>query len=502
MSGPSGVATLSRPQASAQADVAHKASHAAPKPAKLTYNNYVALVNGINFLVHNWKQPGPLNVSPSDDKDLIGRHRGLLDAFRTALLAIKTAPLDALKAWERVSHLLRVELGEASSAQLESEVVASTIKQLDYVWTVGFEPAGFGAAVREAKATGGIEAPDMGLMAGKLKKAEAELNQAKELFEASLKIASGTSKLAGLKAPGEIKEIVELVMLPGTIEEKIEYARKHGVAGTAVELVAKVTGATGTLLKNVGEVGEKVVEARKAILLSRNASKKAIEELEQVAGKFQKLAKVAKTIGKAASYAAVIADGIKMVTALRDGDYAEALKAGKDLAIDAAPLLLGEEVAGPLSVTVVVIQAELEAFHLAAEFIRWCKDEMVREAAEDFVKQCDIIAKGGAYDLVAECQILLDYDKASLHDRTMRSATRHAAYVSKGIQALSSHLGDSKHSIGGYPGVVRSLGRAALAAMGVVFDENDGVLLVAQQIADVFHGANQMARYVKATYTN
>jgi hypothetical protein len=149
-----------------------------------------------------------------------------------------------------------------------------------------------------------------------------------------------------------------------------------------------------------------------------------------------------------------------------------------------------------------VIQAELEAFHLAAEFIRWCKDEMVRQAAEDFVKQCDNIAKGGAYDLVAEWQILLDLDKASLHERAMRSATRHAAYVSKGIKALSTHLGPNKNSIGGYPLVVRSLGREAIAAMGIVYDENDGVPLVAQQIAAVFHGANEMARFVKTHYTN
>ena len=297
-----------------------------------------------------------------------------------------------------------------------------------------------------------------------------------------------------------------MVMLPGSIGEKLEYARKHGIAGTAAELLAKVTGATGTLIKNVGEVGEKVIDARKAMLVARGgvkASKEAIEQLEKVGSKFKKLAAAGRAIGTAASYAAVIADGVKLISALSDGDYDEALKAGGDMLVDAAPLLLGEDVAGPLAVVVVLVKAELEAWKLAAAFIRWCKDETVRQAAESFVKQCDIIAKGGAYGLVADCTLLLNASSASVQAIALKKANQEAANVSKGIRALSTHVtSKSKDAIGGYPGVVASLGRPAIAAMGVTFDENDGVLLVATQIADVFHGANEMAKYVKAHYTN
>lgn len=50
--------------------------------------------------------------------------------------------------------------------------------------------------------------------------------------------------------------------------------------------------------------------------------------------------------------------------------------------------------------------------------------------------------------------------------------------------------------------MVASLGRPAIAAMAIVFDANDGVVPVAQQVADLFPGANTMAKYVKEHYTN
>jgi hypothetical protein len=191
-------------------------------------------------------------------------------------------------------------------------------------------------------------------MAEKLTKAEEELKQAKtlqekakeasEVFAKSHKLAGNLGKLAELDAPKEVSKIIDLVMLPGTIEKKLELARQNGIATTAVELLGKITGATGTLVKNVGLVGEKVIEARKAFLLAKDASavsSAAIQELEQAAGSFAKLAKLGKTLGTAASYAAVIADGFKLVSALRDGSFEKALEAAGSLAVDAAPLLLG-----------------------------------------------------------------------------------------------------------------------------------------------------------------
>jgi hypothetical protein len=169
---------------------------------------------------------------------------------------------------------------------------------------------------------------------------------------------------------------------------------------------------------------------------------------------------------------------------------------------DGAPLALGEDLAGPLSIAIIAVKADLEAIRLAA-FIRWCKDEMVRQASLDFVGQCNVIAKGGARSLVADCDLLLNASNPKIQAAALERANREAAKVSKALKDLSSHVTTkAKDAIGGYPPVVAALGRPALTAMAVVYDEKDGVLLVAQQIDDVFKGANAMAKFVKKNYTN
>ena len=494
-----------------------KAHDRAAKTPKETYNNYVALVNGINFLVQHRKKPGKLDVSPSDEQDLLPRHRDVLMEFHSALHLVEDDPDRALTFWDRVLPALTAELKKSLASGFGSADISDATEQLKWVDKYVFVPAAYFAAKRDAKASSGIEAPDAAYMAEKLTKAEEELKQAKtlqekakeasEVFAKSHKLAGNLGKLAELDAPKEVSKIIDLVMLPGTIEKKLELARQNGIATTAVELLGKITGATGTLVKNVGLVGEKVIEARKAFLLAKDASavsSAAIQELEQAAGSFAKLAKLGKTLGTAASYAAVIADGFKLVSALRDGSFEKALEAAGSLAVDAAPLLLGPEVAGPLGVTVLIIQAELEVFRGAAAMIRWCKDETVRKAALDFVQQCTILAENGGYDLVADWVILLDPARSRLHGPTLAMAKKEAAQVSKGLRALSTHLtSTSSDAIGAYPKVVEALGDRARSALNNAYGgDEDMIPMLADQIADVFHGANTMAKYVKETYTN
>ena len=101
-------------------------------------------------------------------------------------------------------------------------------------------------------------------------------------------------------------------------------------------------------MKTVGEIGTKVIEARKAIELAKGATE-VVKQLEGVAANFRKLVKAGEMLGKAPSYAAIIADGFKLVSAVLDNDWSKALSAVTDLAIDAAPLFLGAGVALPLA---------------------------------------------------------------------------------------------------------------------------------------------------------
>jgi hypothetical protein len=152
---------------------------------------------------------------------------------------------------------------------------------------------------------------------------------------------------------------------------------------------------------------------------------------------------------------------------------------------------------------IIVVKAELEAIKLAAAFIRWCKDEMVRQAALDFVNGCNVIANGAARALVADCYLFINATNQKVRDMALAQANREAAKVSKEIGTLSTHVTSrAKNAIGGYPPVVAALGGDAMTAMTVIYDENDGALLVAQQIDIVFKGANAMAKYVGENYRN
>jgi len=484
---------------------------ARPKPAKtgkpppkLGVDQYIALLNGTVQLLADEQQLGSINVDPSDPKDLVAAHRDMLLRLQHALHWVKDSPVEALDLWDKVRSQIAGELGKAVDAGLESGKIAGPLRQLAEAEKERFVPAAYWAAKHKAEGESKLEAPDAAQMAGKFTQAEAELKDADRLFKESLKLTSGLGNLAGLSQPAEVKKIVDLVMTPGTIVEKLEQARKNGIATTAVELVVQVSKATGTLVKTVGQVGTKVIEARKALALANGATKvatDAVKQLEGVAANFQKLVKAGEMIGKAASYAAVIADGFKLVSAVYHGDWSKALSAGKDLAFDAAPLLLGAEVAGPLTVVVGVVQAELEAIRLAAGILRSAKVATVSLAALDFVEQCNVVAKP-ARSLVADCDLMLDESKPpGVREVAERKANGQAATVSNAIRELSSHVSrKSKDAIGGHPELVEALGREAIAAMNL--DWGDNALLVRNQIQDVFHGANQMARFVGEKYKN
>ena len=147
------------------------------------------------------------------------------------------------------------------------------------------------------------------------------------------------------------------------------------------------------------------------------------------------------------------------------------------------------------------MKEELALIRRGAELIRRCKDDTVREAALDFVEQCNVIADK-AFSLVANCDLMLDESKPpGVREIAEREANREAGSISNDIHKLSSHLSDtSEDAIGGHPKVVDALGSEAIAAMNVDWGENP--LLVAQQIKDVFEGANRMAKFVGENYKN
>jgi len=385
----------------------------------------------------------------------------------------------------------------AGLAGISSSELDGPRQQLDYLTNQLFRPGAYHEAKEQARETSDLENPDSAYEKEKAERAEQEFNAALNLLETTKKLGGGIA----MKDPrvGIALELVEVAALKGGLEEKLEYARKHGLAVTAADLTGKLLGATKALVKVSAEVGEKIYEARRAAAAARGAEGLA-KQLEGAASRFKKMAETAERIGKVANAVALIGDYVRLVAALADGDYDAAAAAGVDLATDAAPLVFGADVAGPLAVAVVTVKAELEAFRLAAAFIRWCKDENVRQAAGSFVEDCDKLLKGGALNLVADCDILLDPTRGSLHAIAEQQAIGEGKRVADGLRQLNSHvLATEPRAIGAYRPVVHALGAPALAALQLPMAEPQ---LAALQVRDVFHGANAMARYVREAYTN
>lgn len=466
-------------------------------PGHETVNNYIALINGLNYLTNHWRQPDRLDLAPSPDSDLTARHRAMLVRLQTALQTLHSSPGTALTLWEQLLPVLQVEIRRGGIAGLTSDDVAAPASQLDYLTRQLFQPGAYQEAKRDAKASADVEHPDAEFETEAVERAEEEFNAALQLFEQTKKL--GSTLAAGDPRVKMAQELLELAAVKGGIEEKLAYARKHGLATTGTEIVAKLLGATKGLVTVSAEIGEKVFEARRAAALARGA-KEAAEQMEHAAHKFARMAKMAERIGKVGTALALIGDGVRLVAALIDGDIDAALTATLDTATDVAPLVFGADVAGPLAVAVVVVKAELEVWRSAAALIRYCHDQQVREAAEAFVRDCDKVLTGAALDLIADVEIMLDPTRASLQAIAQQQAVREGKRVAEGMRMLNEHvLATVPTAIGGHPSVVHALGPAANAALMTPFPDPP---LAALQIQEVFKGANAMVAYVKDRYTN
>jgi len=463
-------------------------------------NNYGALVVGLEDQIEHWKKPVPINLAPFGTEHLLHRHGELLAQLHQALLLISKDPESSLALWQALSPRFNTEVGRAVKFGLQPEAITLTRDNLTYASEKLFYPAAYWAAKAVKKSEGHIEAPDMAVMAEKLKGAEQVAIDSKKLFEDATKMASGMVDAKLLQF--DFGAVFDIVHMKGTIEEKLEAARKNGVATTAADLVSKVSGASAALMKQTSYVGQKYCSIMGKRLLAKGgeAAAKKAGELASLAKKFEGLGKAAEKVAKFAVVLAIINDYKNLVVALASGDYSAAIDAGVDLLTDAAPLAFGADLAGPLAVGIVVVKAQFEAIRLAAAFIRWCKDETVRQAALDFIEDCTKLAKGAAYDLVADAEILLDPTRASLHSIAARQIEAEGQRVAAGLRVLGSHVSATeKTTIGAYPDVKKSLGKDALSALDM---PQDSALIATQQVGDVFKGANNMARYVKFAYTN
>jgi len=465
-----------------------------------TFENYKAFLANINHQLNNPET----TVVLADEAALLSHHHDLLISLQHALAARAHDPADALRAWELIHSALWDEVAAAKS-EVDDDVVATVERQIT---EAGQEFVGAAYHAAERAAEGHLEAPDLEQQKVHLENAEKELLEAKKLWESASKVmASGIDRAFDLKGTNEI---IELVRLPGTIQEKVEKARAKGIilgTGTAVELVGKVTGAAATLVKVSATAGERYCAAM-ARRAAAQGNKVLLREIEASAEQWKWLGETAESFGTAASVITLIGEGISLVGYIREGNWEEAAAQAADMAVDAAPLLLGAEIAAPLAGAVILVKAEMQAIHDAAEFIRYCKDEQVREATESYVKALTQHVQPWAARLAADVEVMLDPTQpAEVQRAAMHEVNKDATNTWQGVEFVAGHYLEPLARVSSV--VYASMGAEAYGVFGaenfsMPAETKDGViaLAVVDKVARIFHGANLMAKYVHDHYKN
>jgi hypothetical protein len=495
-----------------------------PKAKPATVYNQAAFVNALAWLGLNWElvknqnSQGVLYLSfdldAEDRKNLRPQDNALLMEIAHAVRARKVNEWEAFDTWQHLGPRVRAEANQAIAALSKRQKIdASPVRDALAALENKAFPAGpaYAALKTKTKLEHKPQAPDASLLAH-LPAATSAFFETKKLYEDTAKLASSV-----LGASAELKEelgqhaglpkgaglLIEIISSTASLDDKLAEARKKLDVFSAADLLNKVVGLSGATMTLTSEIGVKYAAKSLAIAEGKQIAKD-IGRYTKVLGKFQTLGTMAKTVGNVATVISIASNYAKFVKAIWERKWEDALSSGAELGLDVAGAALAESAGAAggamLAGTVVIVKAQLEAVHLAAEFIRWCKDETVRQAAAEFVKLATNLAKYYAWDLVADVEILLDPDKAGVHAVASQQMEIHAKKVAKGMRELNDHATATvPTAIGGHPPVAAALGTAARQALAMPMD--DGMSLV-QQLEYVFKGVDSMARFVKDNYKN
>jgi len=479
----------------------------AASAAKENPNDYVDLLNGIGDITEASAHHGSGLGNVHFGVRLSPRHRDLLQNLRVALILMYSGQpgnrLRALALFEPLETEFGPALRRAEEVGIPVADIAAVRKQLNYLSEQLIRPAAYHEAHDEALAHSDLKSPDLVFQQERLEKAEKEFEAGQQMAEETTKLTGEAVTQIAIGESGMGKDLVELVRLPGSIKEKLDWAKKNGYlakTATAAELVSKILGGANTVANVSFTVCERYAHAQHALALVQGATQQA-ERWEKVATGWGEKLRALDRIGRVLGVIGAIADGLKLIRAIIRGDWEEALNEAGSVMVDVMGVL-GAADAGPLlgGITI-VIKAEIAALSDAAAFIRWCREETVRDAAEAFIVACDQVAKASAFDFVADAELLFDPSHATLSDIAGKQLMLHASYLKKGLSYIGSQLNSSeKNRLGGQPQLVAALGESAVHALSNPLDTPDDPLTLAEQVRDVFAGANAMAQYVRKSY--
>jgi hypothetical protein len=471
----------------------------------------------------------PLNIHETNAKQrtalgavqfgghLTRRHRKLLESLRTALVLARTeAPGSARKAlaqWQSIQGELRHVFQRA--APLVGGDVGAIQQDLMQIGEQLIHGGVYAEAHNEAVKETELQAPDLAFQDERLKEAVEGLKEVNKLAEKGMELtgesvidivlSEGTIKGSGGRLTPELGHaIFELVKNPGEIHEKLEEFKKKGLIGKAVT-TADMADKILALRNAVYKVSFEVIKgyAKKQSVLAAKAGAEALVEHWKEIGKWagEKLEMLEK-VEKVAVVITIVVSAVKIIDFVRQGKWSEAIQEIGTTALSlAAGVAAGAGGSAMIGGIGVVIAAEIEGIHGAAAMIRYCKKANMREAALSFVGVCQVAANVEAQDLVANVKLLNDASLAGERALIEQKLASDTPYWMRHLEALSAQLDDTRApSLGGQ----REL-RAALGPDAIRILQNPGTWAgnwqsMAEQIRVVFAGANAMAKYAVDHY--
>jgi hypothetical protein len=469
------------------------------KPA--TPESYADLLQGINHIaVAATHSHGEGVADVPLGTHLSATHQALLVKLRSAVVMAYSSRHGEHQAALNLWTFIQPDL--ATAVKHAPEFVEGDVGgiQQDLTWIDEqlIRPAAYREAHAEAVVHSSLKTPDLAFQQIQLEQAEVELEQVKGFVEDLAKLGSMGISAAIMKEVDFGKEVFELVTIKGTIQEKLEKAKEKGIVeetATGIELVTKIVGLRNTIMGTALELLKNRAKrlAEKAL---EEGAKQLAKHWKEVAEDFEARSASLKAFGKVLGVVGVLADAIRAFKAALDGDWDEAVKNAASAGMGVLGAL-GVEGGGPLLAGItVVMKAEIEAIHLAAEFTRWCKEETVREAASGFVDACNVVATNVAYDFVADMDLMLMSGNAAVSQMAGQQMMARAGKMNQGLAFLRARAELSQKK---WPGLMATMGAQAQQALRNPFNPEDPLSL-AQQMSAIFEGANAMAKYVKEQF--
>lgn len=465
----------------------------------------------------------PLNIAETNAKqqsELTGVHFGshlskphkaLLEKVRTAFVQARTqgSERSAATLWDSIQPDLQQVMARAP--KYVNGDVGAIQQNLSQVGAQLIHGGAYSAAHNDAVKHLNLADASTPLEMERLKETAESFEELNKFAQKAGQLAAEdvvATVLSGGHVDKETKElahsIYELVTNPGEIGEKLKEFQEQGKISKAVT-VAQLADKMLALRNAVYKVSFEVVAK-----FAGTAEKAAIQAGEhELAENWKSIAewsegklKMLDRVAKVATVISVVISAIKVVDLLRQGKWGEALREAGSTAVT---LAVAEIAGGGGSALVggimVMVAAEIQAIHGAADMMRWCEKTNAREAAWSFVNVCTQSANMFAKDLIADAQLLANTTNPTERATIEKNLASYTTYWMRDMQALATQLHDTRASqLGGQPALQAALGMFAVSTLQSPDSWSGSWQHTATQIQIIFAGARAMAEYVAKTH--